>query len=149
MSGETVRGRVTPTNSLRAAALALLLWMLPPAAVAALPSGLSVYSNICTERESGDILGYRVILASFGGTGETVLLQYGAGPLSPWLNAVVLDKRDRKLTFQTNTDEGIVRFRGVQSRNAISGEIAIGDRAAEHVRLARQSDIRPLPPTCR
>lgn len=69
------------TKGIASFGVAAILYFTSQANAALLPRyGVFAYSNVCTEQQSGDAAGYRLILLRFG-DGDRVLFDWSEGPL--------------------------------------------------------------------
>ena len=112
--------------------------------------GTFVFSNLCSERESGDVTGYRLVLHRMH-SGDKLAFEYGNGPLE---RADVGDLRmdGEKLQAQATTADGKLNLEAnLSEREAVVlAQFDYQERAQiKPATLARARGLSNRFPTCR
>ena len=105
---------------------------------AAGPAQPMTYSDLCTERQSGDIAGRRISLQP-GAQGYHVRYEYTEGALMAPVESdrVQYDPADGRLTFTATTPTGEVRFVGKAGPSLLEGTLSGPGSDTTALRLKR------------
>lgn len=115
----------------------------------ALP-GRAIYSDVCTEPQSGDLAGHLVVFQQERGV--RVRFVWTEGSLKEPVNAdgVSYDPQSHLLRFSASTASGPAIFRGRITATGLTGNLKDGwEQRASPVRLARIDRLPTAYPPCR
>ncbi len=124
--------------------------LLPTSANAA-SSRLLIYSDLCTEQQSGDIAGHQVSIRWFGRT-PIVMYRWTEGAIEQPVqaNTVIYNPGNGRLDFEAATFSGPASFRGRVNSAALSGKLREGwSTTYTYVYLARVRSAAASPPACK
>jgi hypothetical protein len=114
--------------------------------------GLSVYSTLCSEKQSGDAAGHRIKLIRLG-DGDELIYEWSEGGLSAErAHDIKIDPKTGALKFQVTTDAGggeeTSRFEGKITDDAIVGTLRSAHALNEGLNLPRQRNLAAKTADC-